>query len=108
MVWVSQRVKDEDETRRDETRGVAPSRKPKKDPPRTHMNDREDFGDRGALSSELAIDRRVLALDALGQAHEFSVVAHARGLQVGLPSAHIDDLFQLAGVKVGATSVKTQ
>ena len=61
------------------------------------MNDREDLGDRGALSNELAIDRRVLVLDTLGQAHKLSVIAHARGLQVGLPSAHIDDLFQLAG-----------
>jgi hypothetical protein len=59
------------------------------------MNDREDLGDRGALSSELAIDRGVLALDALPQAQEFSVIAHAGDLQVGLPSAHVDYLFQL-------------
>jgi len=59
------------------------------------MNNREDLGDRGTLSSELAIDRGVLALDALAQAQEFSVVAHTRDLQVGLPSADVDNLFQL-------------
>lgn len=58
-----------------------------------YMNYREDLGDRGALSSELAIDRGVLALDALPQAQEFSVIARTGDLQVGLPSAHVDYLF---------------
>jgi len=60
-----------------------------------YMNNREDLSDRGALSSELAIDRGVLALDTLAQAQEFSVVAHPRDLQIGLPSSHVDNLFQL-------------
>ena len=58
-----------------------------------YMNNREDLGDRGTLSSELAIDRGVLALDALPQAQEFSVIARTGDLQVGLPSAHVDYLF---------------
>jgi hypothetical protein len=63
------------------------------------VNDSEDFGDRGTLLCELAVDRRILALDTSAQAQEFSVVAHARDLQIRLPSAHIDQPFQLAILK---------
>jgi hypothetical protein len=59
------------------------------------MNNSEDLGDRGALLRELAIERRILALDASAQSQQFSVVAQSRDLQVGLPFAHIDQPFQL-------------
>ena len=59
------------------------------------MNNPEDFSNRGALLSELAIDRCVATLDALAHAQKLTVVAHAGDLQVHLPSAHIDYLLQL-------------
>ena len=61
----------------------------------TYVNNSEDLGDRGALPRELAIDRRVLALDTLAQSQQFSVVTQSRGLQVRLPFAHVDQPFQL-------------
>jgi hypothetical protein len=57
------------------------------------VNDSEDLRNRGALSGELAIDRRVTALDALAHAQKFMVVSHAGDLQFSLPSAYIDYLF---------------
>jgi hypothetical protein len=59
------------------------------------VDDPEDFGNRCALLGELAVDRGVAALDALTHAQKLAVVPHAGGLQVGLPPAHVDDLFQL-------------
>ena len=59
------------------------------------MNHLEDLSDRSALLGELAIDRRVLALDASAQAQEFSMVAQTRSLKVRLPSAQVDQPFQL-------------
>lgn len=59
------------------------------------MDDPEDFGNRCALLGELAVDRCVAALDAPTHAQKLTVVAHAGGLQVGLPPAHVDYLFQL-------------
>lgn len=57
------------------------------------MNDPEDLRNRGALLGELAIDRRVTALDALAHAQKLMVVPHAGDLQLTLPSPYIDYLF---------------
>lgn len=64
------------------------------------MDDPEDLSNRSALLREFAMDRRVPALDTSAHAQEIPVVTHARDLQIRLPSAHIDDLFELHGPEI--------
>lgn len=62
----------------------------------TDMEHTQNLSNRGTLLCELVIDRNVPALDALTHTQEFFVVSPASGIQVALPSACIDGLFQLA------------
>lgn len=60
-----------------------------------NMEHTQNLGNCGALLCELVIDRNVPVLDALTHAQEFLVVTLASNIQVALPSACIDRLFQL-------------
>lgn len=62
----------------------------------TDMEHTQNLSNRGALLCELVINRSVPALDALTHTQEFFVVTPASSVQVVLPSACIDGLFQLA------------
>jgi hypothetical protein len=63
------------------------------------MDDPKDLSNRSALLRELAMDRRVPALDTSAHAQELPVVTRARDLQIRLPYAHVDDLFELHGAR---------
>ena len=62
----------------------------------TDMEHTQNLSNRGALLCELVVNRSVPALDALTHTQEFFVVTPASSVQVALPSACIDGLFQLA------------
>ena len=68
-----------------------------------YVNNSEDLGNRSALLRKLMMDHRVPTLDTPTQAHEFSMIAHAGNLQITLPSAYINQLFQLQLKRQGVT-----
>lgn len=59
------------------------------------MEHTQNLGNCGALLCELVIDRNVPVLDALTHAQEFLMITLASSIQVALPTACINRLFQL-------------